>query len=213
MTIAPPHEPKGRTHGSGLSAVRDSRYTPWSLLVLAALIAAGLLVGSHVHHGAKAAKFGGFPSFLPKSTVDGSALHRTVDASIAKPALATQGDNVRVNVGGGSVLANVTGPKVPNEGLPYQSPDSPTEWTVTLSAASGTVPLAVSQFTSSDDKGQIYHPILVAGQPALPSFVPLGQTLTFKISTVMRTGEGLLRWAPVPGPKFPVAWDFVVEDD
>ena len=214
MTIAPPQEPQGRTHGSGLAVVRDSRYTPWTLLLLAALVAVGLLVGDHFHHGKPSNTFGGYPSFLPKATVDGSTLHKTVDASVASPALASQGDTVRVSVGSGTVLANVTGPEVPNEGLPYyQSPDSPAQWTVTLSNATGKVPLAVSQFTSSDDEGKIYHPVLVPGQRALPSVVPAGQTLTFKISTVMRTGEGLLRWDPVAGPKFPVAWDFVVEDD
>ncbi len=63
----------------------------------------------------------GYPSYLPKST-----LHFHSDAVLtgaaARPALTNQGDPAKVVTPHWSVLAVVSGPEVPGEGLPYQAP-------------------------------------------------------------------------------------------
>ena len=155
--------------------------------------------------------FAGFPSFLPKDTVDGSALHTVVTASSNNPALASQGDSVRVSLAGGSVLATVTGPEVPNEGLPTQAPTSPATFLLTFSQARGVVPLAASAFKAIDDEGRVYTLTAPSGS-SVPATVRAGQTVSFKLFANVATGEGRLRWIP-SGHLAPVEWDYVVEDD
>ena len=71
-----------------------------------------------------ATPLGGYPSFLPKST-----LHQPTDSVLTgtaqRPALANEGDAVRVKASGFSVLVTVTGPQVPGEGLPFQAAQTP----------------------------------------------------------------------------------------
>ena len=65
-----------------------------------------------------------------------------------------------------SVLVTVTGPQVPGEGLPYQAPATTCTWVVTMSGATGPVPVSASDFTSIDDEGNVYRPAFVPGQPS-----------------------------------------------
>jgi hypothetical protein len=111
-----------------------------------------------------------------------------------------------------SVVAVVSGPEVPGEGLPYQAPSTTCTWTVTLSKATTRVPLAAADFDSIDDRGQVFHPTSVAGQPAPPASVAPGQTVRFELRAAEPVGEGLLRWAP-DGHHVVAKWDFVVEND
>jgi len=153
----------------------------------------------------------GYPAFLPKST-----LHLHSDALLvgkaARPALTSQGDPVKVVTPYWSVVAVVTGPEVPGEGLPYQAPATTCTWTVTLSKATGSVPIGVSDFDTIDDLGDVYQPYLVPSQPIPPSVLRQGQEVTFELRVDEPVGEGLMRWAPIDR-RIVAKWDFVVEND
>jgi hypothetical protein len=154
---------------------------------------------------------GGYPSYLPPST-----LHYDSDAletgTAAKPALVSQGDPVKIVTPHWSVVAVVSGPEVPGEGLPYQADTTTCTWIVTLSQATGDVPVSAAEFTSVDDRGAVYRPTLVPGQAAPPATLRPGQQATFELRAGEAVGEGLMRWSPVGG-RIVAKWDFVVEND
>jgi hypothetical protein len=186
--------------------------------LLAVLTTAGVLAGCASYgegttSGSTKAGNGlvGYPAFLPKST-----LHYHGDALLvgtaARPALTSQGDPVKVVTPHWSVVGVVTGPEVPGEGLPYQAPATTCTWTVTLSKATASVPISVSDFDTIDDLGNVYQPSLVPGQPVPPSILRPGEEVTFELRVGEPVGEGLMRWAPIGG-RVVAKWDFVVEDD
>jgi hypothetical protein len=154
---------------------------------------------------------GSYPSFLPKST-----LHQPTDSVLTgtaqRPALANEGDAVRVKTPGFSVLATVTGPQVPGEGLPFQASADTCTWVVTLSGATGSVPISAADFTAIDDQNNVYKPAFVPGQPKPPTVLKPGQEVSFELRAVEATGEGLMRWAP-DAHDIVAKWDFVVEND
>ncbi len=153
--------------------------------------------------------YGGLPSFLPKPSFTPDSV---LTGTAARPALTTEGDGVRVGLPRASVLATVTGPEVPGEGLPFQTNATTCTWTVTLTAASAPVPIVIADFTTLDHEGRVYHPTVVPGSPVPPATVTPGHPVTFELRTVMEVGEGLLRWAPVD-KKIVASWDFEVEND
>ena len=153
--------------------------------------------------------YGSLPDFLPAASIQADSM---LTGTAARPALTTEGDIVQVNLeGGGAVQATVTGPEVPGEGLPYQGPATTCTWTVPLTGATADVPIDLADFSSIDHLGTIYHPSAVPGRPALPTVVRPGESLTFQMRAVMRTGEGLMRWAPANSVL--ASWDFEVEND
>ena len=160
---------------------------------------------------ASSSHYGGYPSFLPPAT-----LHYHSDialtGTVQRPALTNQGDAVEVKTPHWSVLVTVTGPQVPGEGLPYQAPATTCTWVITMSGATGAVPISASDFTSIDDLGHVYRPVLVPGQPKPPTTLLPGKTVSFELRAVEATGEGLMRWAP-DGRNIVARWDFVVEND
>ena len=111
-----------------------------------------------------------------------------------------------------SALAVVNGPVVPGEGLPFQQQFTTCTWTISLSHVRGTVPISVADFDSIDHLQTVYKPTLVPGQRPLPATLHTGQSLSFKIRSVMPVGEGLLRWAP-DGDHIVAKWDYQVEND
>lgn len=161
--------------------------------------------------GARGSGLVGYPSFLPKRTLhfDGDALEI---GTPTRPALTSQGDPVKVETPHWSVVATVSGPEVPGEGLPYQTPSTTCTWTVTLSKATGTVPVSLRDFDSIDSEGHVFHPALVPGESAPPPTVGAGQTVTFEMRAAETAQEGLMRWAP-SGGRIVAKWDFVVEND
>jgi hypothetical protein len=173
--------------------------------------AAGSAGASGTHGKGKAHGLVGYPSFLPKDTLhfDGDAV---LVGTVRRPALTNQGDAVKVVTSRWSVLARVSGPEVPGEGLPYQAPSTTCTWTVTLSKATATVPVSAADFDSIDDTGQLFRPALVPGQPLPPRSVAPGQTVSFELRAAEPVGEGLMRWAP-DGHHVVAKWDFVVEND
>jgi hypothetical protein len=153
--------------------------------------------------------YGALPTFLPPATIQPDA---TLTGTPARPALTTEGDQVKVVLPGGSVVATVSGPVVPGEGLPYQADSTTCTWTITLSDATTDVPVAPSDFTALDHLGAVFPTRLVPGQPKPPKVLGKGRSTTFELRAVMPVGEGLMRWAPAHQPIL-AAWDFEVEND
>ena len=152
----------------------------------------------------------GYPSFLPKATLH-AASDQVLIGTDTRPALTAQGDSVRVEAGSWSVLATVSGPGVPGEGLPYVTPTTTCTWTVNIREASGSVPLSVDQFDTVDQRGDVFHPALVPGSE-VPATVRPGQIVSFQIRAEVPTGEGLVRWAPQGGGVV-AQWDYIAEND
>jgi hypothetical protein len=153
-------------------------------------------------------KYGGMPSYLPPSSLRSDS---ELVGTSQKPAITSQGDAVLVSTDNGSVRVTVSGPEVPGDGLPYQTPSTTCTWTVVLSGATTPTPIDVAEFTTIDHLGAVYHPTLVAGAPVPPAALEPGQSVTFEIRAIMRVGEGLMRWAP--GAQVVASWDFEVEND
>jgi hypothetical protein len=188
------------------------------LALFAVLATAAVLAGCGSSHdsGARAPRktgngLVGYPAFLPKSTLHFHSDQRLVGTA-ARPALTSQGDPVKVVTPHWSVVAVVTGPEVPGEGLPYQAPATTCTWTVALSQATGPVPISVSDFDTIDDLGTRFQPSLVPDQPVPPRVLRPGQRVTFELRAGEPVGEGLMRWAP-SGGRIVAKWDFVVEND
>jgi hypothetical protein len=154
---------------------------------------------------------GGYPSFLPSSTLHYHS-DTVLTGTVQRPALTNQGDGVQVKMPQWKVLVTVSGPQVPGEGLPYQASATTCTWVVTMSEATGPVPVSVSDFTSIDESDHVYLPAFVPGQPKPPTTLRPGQTVSFELRAVQATGEGLMRWAP-DGHNIVAKWDFVVEND
>jgi hypothetical protein len=177
------------------------------------LLLAGCTVGSGATSAHKAKEssstYGSLPNFLPPQTVKADSV---LIGTIAEPALTTEGDSVKVVRGSSAVLATVSGPEVPGEGLPVQTEATTCTWTVTITAGNAPVPIAVADFNSIDHLGAVYRPTFVAGQPKPPAVLEPHATTTFELRAVMVTGEGLMRWAP-DGQHIVASWDFEVEND
>jgi hypothetical protein len=154
-------------------------------------------------------RYGPLPKFLPASSLRPDSV---LTGTTARPALTSEGDEVRVELPGATVLAQVTGPQVPGEGLPYQARATTCTWTITLTDRTAPVRVRLRDFTSIDNLGTIYHPSFVIGQPHPPATLRPGRSTTFELRAVMLTGEGLMRWAP-DGGKIVAEWDFEVEND
>ena len=129
-----------------------------------------------------------------------------------RPALTNQGDGVQVKTSRWSALVTVRGPQVPGEGLPYRASATTCTWVVTISGATGPVPISAGDFTSIDVGNHVYRPALVPGQPKPPAVLRPGQRVSFELRAVEAVGEGLMRWAP-DGRDIVAKWDFVVEND
>jgi hypothetical protein len=166
-------------------------------------------LGDSGHPASSAGRYGALPSFLPTSSLQpDSALTGTV----ARPALTSEGDAVQVRLPHGSALVTVSGPVVPGEGLPYQAAATTATWTVTVSHATGRVPISARAFSTIDSLGKTYYPGFVPGQPRPPAMLRPGQSTSFELRTVMPVGEGAMRWAPA-AHELLATWDFVVEND
>jgi hypothetical protein len=162
-------------------------------------------------HSSNLSTYGGYASYLPKSALNQKNDVR-LTGTTSKPALTSEGDGVEVRTPGWSVLMTVSGPEVPGEGLPYQTPATTCTWIVTMSGATGRVPVAAGDFTSIDHLGAVYRPVFVKGQPVPPKFLRPGQRISFELRAVQVVGEGLMRWAP-DGHHIVAKWDFEVEND
>jgi hypothetical protein len=197
--------PRDRAARPGLGRGRLAGATGALVLILSAC-------GSHSYDPYANGKFSPkFPSFLPAKTLSAND-DRVLTGTAAKPALTVEGEGVEVEAPGWSVRVVVSGPVVPGEGLPYQPPDTTCTWTVTMSDATGQVPISLADFNSIDHLGQIYHLTFVQGQPTPPSTLTPGRKISFGLRAYEAVGEGLMRWAPVD-QKIVAMWDYEVEND
>jgi hypothetical protein len=156
------------------------------------------------------AKYGQIPAWLPQAAVP---VGRTVEASAAHPWLAIEGDTVSVHLAHGRVMATTVGPAVPQEGAFPVPATTRCAFTVTLTAASGAVPVSPRAFTILDELGHLHDPrVTAAGGGSPPARVARGRTVTLTVTAVLPTGNGRLRWAPA-GVTPIVSWDFDVEID
>lgn len=195
-------------HGDGW-APRSGRRHAGSFVAVVAGAASVLVALSSCSTGHPATKYGGLPSWLPKSTLP---VHRIVQASSSQPKLAVEGDTVSVALTSGRVMATVVGPEVPTTGRYPVPATTPCMFTMTLTQATGAIRIDPADFTILDQQGGIHHPNLSIDGAVAPSTVLPGQAVTLQIDEVLPTGNGQLRWAPGgAGPI--VSWDFAVEID
>jgi hypothetical protein len=201
----------GRTERSG-----PRRALGIALIVLLALAAPAVALLSQSGNGAThrtsaaALKYGGIPSWIPKSKV---RVGRLVHASAAHPWLAIQGDTVAVKLSQGRVTATAVGPQVPEEGKFPVPATTACTFTVTFTAASGVVPLSPRAFTLIDETGHLHTArVTASGGGPMPTRVLPGQTVSLNLHAVLPTGNGRLAWSP-NGHEQIVSWDFDVEID
>ena len=189
-----------------------SGYRGWAIIgVLAAAVIASVAYLALPGGGkAAAAKYGGIPSWLPAPS---QSVGRIVQATAAHPWLAIEGDSVRVHLAAGQVLVTAVGPQVPEEGQFPVPATTPCTFTVTFTAASGSVPVNPAAFTALDEQGRLHRlSVRVRGGGAVPATVAPGHTVTLLMTVVLPTGSGTLRWTP-SGTQPIVSWDFDVEID
>jgi hypothetical protein len=192
-TSAPLSGPAPASKARGRAARPGRLATALLFGVLAAL--AGCSSAGSPHAAAPSSGLlGSYPSFLPRDTLNYHS-DTILVGTVKRPALTNQGDGVEVKTGRWSVLVTVSGPQVPGEGLPYQAPTTTCTWVVTMSKATGTVPISLADFSAIDALDGIYLPAFVAGQPLPPSTLRPGQKVSFELRAVMPTGEGLMHWA------------------
>jgi hypothetical protein len=214
-----PHDPATSTPVSGPAPATKARGRAARLARLASVLVIGMMAalagcgsGSSPHAAAPSSGLlGSYPSFLPRDTLNYHS-DTILVGTVKRPALTNQGDGVEVKTGRWSVLVTISGPQVPGEGLPYQAPTTTCTWVVTMSKATGTVPISLADFSALDALNAVYLPAFVAGQPLPPSTLRPGKTVSFELRAVMPTGEGLMRWAP-DGHDIVAKWDFIVEND
>jgi hypothetical protein len=152
-----------------------------------------------------------YPSFLPKSTLD-PKVDAALTGTMARPALTVEGLAVNVKTHAFNVSVTVSGPIVPGEGLPYQSPATTCTWTVTMKNATANVPVSLRDFHAINHLGAFQVPQLVPGERPPPSILRPGRTLTFQLRAYQLVGQGTMQWAP--DHRHVVAiWDYEVEND
>lgn len=158
----------------------------------------------------KHVRYGTPPANLPKAKIP---VDRVVTATLSHPALAIQGDTVRLVLGTGSALATGVGPDVPYRIQGTSALHTPATFDVTFAGVNGRVPLSASLFTITDEQGEVHHPrISVLGGGRLPAFVPTGRAFNLVLNSYLPQGNGQLRYSP-GGGRWVVAWDFDVETD
>ena len=199
---------KGHVTAGGPAAARSIG----SLLRAAAGVGAsfGAALAVALPAGASGGGYGPAPRWLPQPA---GAVGRVVTASAAHPWLAIEGDSVRVDLPRGHALVTTVGPAVPQSGVVPVPQTSPCTFTVTIAQTAGTVPVAASAFTITDQFGRQHHPLVtMQGATKLPSRAESGHPLTLTVYDILPTGSGTLHWAP-NGPQPVVSWDFNVEVD
>lgn len=192
----------------------------WAVCGAALLVLPLALSGCSQAAPAPKNTYGSLPAYLKdiQSKADAAGSDATLTGTAEKPALTSEGDAVSVELpGGGSVLMTVTGPVVPGEGLPYQTASTTCTWTITLTKATRTVPILLTDMSTIDQLGTVYRLGPVPHEAAPPASIAPGETKTFEVRARMKVGEGLFRWAPGATAKtnerILAEWDFQVEND
>jgi hypothetical protein len=151
------------------------------------------------------------PSWLPSASVP--AGHRIVTATPSQHRLAIEGDTIAVRLPGGRARVTAVGPAVPEEGKTPVPATSPCQFTFTVAAVHGSIPLSSRDFSFIGEHGQRNGArVTLRGGGPLPKRIVAGHPVTLTLRSVLPVGNGQLRWAPLGGR--PIAsWDFDVEID
>ncbi len=162
-----------------------------------------------LHHTSDAA-YGEIPSYLPKTKVPTG---RVVTATPEHPALAIEGVGVAVRLPHGRTDATIVGPDVPEKDQGTFQNTAKVSFDATFADTYGTVLLAASMFTITDELGTIHHPnvtVMHGGQ--LPTTLPHGRSITLLLRTTLPIGNGRVKYRPA-GRHAVVSWDFDSETD
>ncbi len=156
------------------------------------------------------ATYGSLPSWLPHST---TPVGRVVQASAAHPWIGIGGDTIVVHIAGQTVDASMVGPQVPRLGVFPMPKMTPCTFFVTLTHASGDIPLTPSNFLIVDQRGRLHRSVVhVTGSRAATRTVSRGHTTTIRLDTVLSTGPGEVVWT-IDGRTPIVSFEFVTEID
>jgi hypothetical protein len=160
--------------------------------------------------GSGDATYGTLPSWLPRATVP---VGRIVQASIAHPWIGIEGDTVVVHMNGHAVDATLVGPQVPSEGHFPLPKTTPCTFYLTLTKASGPIPITPRNIAIFDERGHRYQPTMQSqsGGP-LPTRIGPGRSVTLRLDTVLPTGSGEVVWTS-NGTTPIVSYEFVTEID
>src|SRR6185437_12094081 len=91
-------------------------------------------------------------SHLPKATVSGA--HQVLTATPSRSRLAIEGDTVAARLPSGRAMVTAVGPAVPETGMSPVPATTPCQFTFTLSAIHGSIPLSGRDFTFLGEHGQ-----------------------------------------------------------
>ncbi len=161
----------------------------------------------HTHSDAR---YGGLPSYLPKPKIP---TQRVVTARLAHPKLAIEGDTVEIVLPHACARATIVGPYVPDKDQGTFQNTANVSFDATFASVRGTVPLAASMFTISDELGAVHHPkITVRHGGRLPVRLPRGKPITLVLRTTLPIGNGRVRYRPA-GRHAVASWDFDSETD
>ena len=140
--------------------------------------------GAHTHSDAR---YGGLPSYLPKPKIP---TQRVVTARLAHPKLAIEGDTVEIVLPHARARATIVGPYVPDKDQGTFQNTANVSFDATFASVRGTVPLAASMFTISDELGAVHHPkITVRHGGRLPVRLPRGKPITLVLRTTLPFGN------------------------
>lgn len=170
-------------------------------------------VQTSLHHDSDAhTRYGTLPTDLRSR--QRAPANQTLSATTTHPAEAIQGNGVMLHLPtGASALATAVGPDVPDRIQGSADLHTPATWKLTFDDVRGSVPLARSMFTITDEQGMLLSPrVSVVGGGPLPKVVPPGRPLTLQLTTIVSVGDGKLRYAPA-GRSWLAEWDFDVETD
>jgi hypothetical protein len=222
VTDATSHETERRASGPGARRVLG--------FGLGGFVLAGLILGGYAlvrpsspmaPHAAAAgvaaaptgsgnATYGTVPSWLPRVT---APVGRVVQASATHPWIGIEGDTVVVHLAGHAVDATLVGPQVPRQGQFPLPKTTPCTFYLTLTHATGAMPITAAQLEIFDERGHRYTPrVRSPTGAAAPSHVGPGQSVTVRLDTILPTGAGEVVWT-TNGTAPLVSYEFVTEID
>jgi len=222
VTDATSHDIERRASGSG--ARRVLWFGLGGFALAGAILGGYALVRSPSHTAARvpaasasaapsassSATYGTLPSWLPKATVP---VGRVVQASATHPWICIEGDTVVVHLAGHRVDATLVGPQVPKEGQFPLPRTTPCTFFLTLTNATGQIPITAAHLAIFDERGHRYTPrIRSLTGAAAPSHVGPGQSVTVRLDTILPTGAGEVVWT-TNGTAPLVSYEFVTEID
>jgi len=156
------------------------------------------------------ATYGTLPSWLPRATVP---VGRVVQASATHPWIGIEGDTVSVDLAGHRVNATLVGPQVPKEGQFPLPKTTPCTFFLTLTNATGQIPISAADLAIFDEQGHRYTPrVRSLTGAAAPTHLGPGQSVTVRLDTILPTGAGEVVWT-TNGTAPLVSYEFVTEID